>query len=52
MFVILGGQVLIWMLPRVVYVSWRRIAIAGALLVGLAWLLNRAIAWRVRATPS
>jgi hypothetical protein len=52
MFVILGGQVLIWMLPRVVYLSWRRIAIAGAVLVGLAWLLNRAIAWRVRATPN
>jgi hypothetical protein len=51
-FVILGGQLLIWLLPRVIYISWTRIGFTGALLVALTLLLNRAIAWRVGAIPS
>jgi hypothetical protein len=46
MFVIIGGQVLIAFLPRVVYVSWTRVAVVGTALVSLTWLLNRAIARR------
>ena len=52
MFVILGGQMLIWMLPRVIYVSWSRVALTGAVLIGLTVLLNRAISWRARAIPN
>jgi len=52
MFVILGGQLLIWTLPRTVYVSWTRVGLVGAALVGLTLLLNRAIAWRVHAIPN
>ena len=52
MFVILGGQLLIWMLPRMVYVSWTRVGLIGAALAGLTLLLNRAIARRVRANPN
>jgi hypothetical protein len=50
--VILGGQLLIWTLPRLVYVSWTRVGLVGATLVALTLLLNRAIAVRVRATPN
>ncbi|HUE88177.1 MAG TPA: hypothetical protein VMO26_19050 [Vicinamibacterales bacterium] len=49
MFVIIGGQVLIWLLPRFVYVSWARVGIAATALAASTWLLDRAIAWRVRA---
>jgi hypothetical protein len=52
MFVIIGGQVLIWLLPRVVYVSWTRIGVVGAALAALTLLLNRAIRWRVGPTPN
>jgi hypothetical protein len=52
MFVIIGGQVLIWLLPRVVYVSWTRIGVVGAALAVLTLLLNRAIRWRVGPTPN
>jgi hypothetical protein len=51
-FVILGGQLLIWLLPRLIYVSWTRVGLTSAVLVALTLLLNRAIAWRVRAIPS
>lgn len=50
--VLIGGQVLVAILPRAVYVSWTRIAVAGAALAALTLLLNRAIGWRLRATPS
>ena len=52
MFVIIGGQALIWLLPRTVYVSWLKVAAAAGGLVALTWVLNRLIAWRVRATPN
>jgi hypothetical protein len=52
MFVILGGQLLVWALPRLVYVSWTRVGIVAAALVALTLLLNRAIEWRVRAIPN
>jgi ABC-2 type transport system permease protein len=52
MFVIIGGQALIWLLPRVVYVSWTRIGVVGAALAVLTLLLNRAIRWRVGPTPN
>jgi hypothetical protein len=51
-FIILGGQLLIWMLPRMIYVSWSRVALIGAFLAGLTVLLNRAIASRARAIPN
>jgi hypothetical protein len=51
-FVIFGGQLLIWLLPRLVYVSWTRVGLAILLLIGLTLLLNRAIGWRVRAIPN
>jgi hypothetical protein len=51
-FVILGGQLLVWALPRLVYISWTRVGLVAAALVGLTLLLNRAIAWRVGAIPS
>jgi hypothetical protein len=52
LFVIIGGQLLVWLLPRVVYVSWTRVGAAGVALGGLTWLLNRAIDRRVRAIAS
>ena len=52
MFVIIGGQLIIWLLPRAIYVSWTRVGAAGVALGGLMWLLNRAIDRRVRAIAS
>ena len=50
--VIFGGQLLVWALPRFVYVSWSRVGAVIATLVAVTWGLNRVIAWRVRLTPS
>ncbi len=52
MFVIIGGQALVWLLPRTVYVSWLKVAAAAGALVVLTFVLNRLIAWRLRTTPS
>jgi hypothetical protein len=51
-FVILGGQLILWALPRIVYVSWTRVGVVAGALVGLTLILNRAIARRVRVIPN
>lgn len=51
-FVMIGGQLLLWALPRWIYVSWTRVGALAVVLLLLTTLLGRLLAWRVRSTPS
>lgn len=44
--VLLGGQALLFVLQRWVYVSGLRVAAAAAVLVALTWVLERVLKWR------